>query len=86
MGENSTENSEFIFPIYPQESSRRPDLGCIIRNPHNYYSWAKEELLSRDPRVTLVHDVINDREADKIKELATPSVRTPSGPDHSMEL
>ncbi len=54
--------------------SERPEMRCIIRNPHNYYSWAKEEILSVDPRVSLVYDVITDREADRVKEMATPQV------------
>ena len=48
---------------------------CYIRNHGNYYSWAKEEVFSNDPRISIVHDVISDNEANKIKEMATPQVR-----------
>ncbi len=60
---------------YPDESLlKRPELGCRIRNPQNYYAWAKEEVLSRDPWIALIHDVVNDRESDRIKEIATPEL------------
>ena len=54
--------------------SLRSEITCYIRNHGNYYSWAKVEILSNDPWVSLIYDVINDNESDRIKKMATPEV------------
>ena len=47
---------------------------CQVRNHGNYYSWVKEEILSTDPWISLIYDVITDREVEEIKSIAIPQV------------
>ena len=51
------------------ELFRSPDVFCNIRNKDNYYSWAKQEVLSQNPFVTIIHDVITDGEREKFRNL-----------------
>ncbi len=68
----------------------RQDLLCRIGNPGNYHRWYKEEFFLRDPRISLIHDAVTDRESEVIKELAAPKVRTlnlqsfAAGPCHTI--
>ena len=41
-----------------------------------YIRPLKEEMVNVDPKVVIFHDVITDSEIAKIKEIATPMVRT----------
>ncbi len=49
---------------------RSPALFCIIRNKNNYYSWAKQEVLSQNPFVAIIYDVITDQESAKFINLS----------------
>jgi len=53
-------------------------LVCRYRRhrPIFYIRPLKEEMVNIDPKVVIFHDVITDSEIAKIKELATPMVRT----------
>ena len=52
----------------------KPHIRCQVRNHGNYYSWVKEEILSTDPWISLIYDVITDREVEEIKSMAIPEV------------
>ena len=47
---------------------------CLIRNHGNYLTWIKEEILSVDPWVTLIYDVISTKEANRFKLLSLRGV------------
>ena len=51
------------------------DLFCRYRPTTIPYLFFKEEVLSKEPRIMLFHNVISDAEIDFVRNLAIPDVR-----------
>ena len=50
------------------------ELYCWNRKTTVPYAIYREEVLNLEPRIAMLYDVITDKEAAVIKELATPAV------------
>lgn len=64
----------FLTPNSRYPQNREGGVTCLIQSEGNYYSWHKEEVLSVDPWISVIYDVITDNEAEYLKATATPLV------------
>ena len=56
-----------------------PELNCVNRPTRIPYAFVKEEVLSVDPKIMMLHDVISDKDIELLKNLAKDRVSEYSG-------